>query len=82
MKRIPFVALALVLGVAGSLQAQNPTQAKPIGPLPTANGEVVGSILDTATKEPVARASVVVRARKDSSLVTGALTGPDGAFRI
>jgi outer membrane receptor protein involved in Fe transport len=82
MKRIPFAVLALVLGLAGSLQAQNPTQAKPIGPLPTANGEVLGSILDTATKEPVARASVAVRSRKDSSLVTGALTGPDGAFRI
>jgi ferric enterobactin receptor len=82
MKRIPFVVLALVLAAAGSIQAQNPTQARPIGPLPTANGEVLGSVVDTATKEAVPRASVAVRSRKDSSLVTGALTGPDGAFRI
>ena len=82
MKRIAFVVLALVLGAAGSIQAQNPTQAKPMAPLPAAGGEVLGIVVDTATKEPVARASVVVRSRKDSSMVTGALAGPDGAFRI
>ena len=82
MKRIMFVLLALVLGAAGSIQAQNPTQARPISPLPAANGEVLGTIVDTATKEPIARASVAIRSRKDSSLVTGAITGPDGTFRI
>ncbi|HEY8833276.1 MAG TPA: TonB-dependent receptor, partial [Gemmatimonadaceae bacterium] len=82
MKCIPLALLALVLGAATSIQAQNPTQPKPMAPLPTANGEVLGSVVDTATKEPVARASVAVRSRKDSSLVTGAITGPDGAFRI
>jgi len=82
MKCIPLALLALVLGAATSFQAQNPTQPKPMAPLPTANGEVLGSVVDTATKEPVARASVAVRSRKDSSLVTGAITGPDGAFRI
>ncbi|MEA2765053.1 MAG: hypothetical protein QOK07_1457 [Gemmatimonadaceae bacterium] len=82
MKRIPFAVLALVLGASGSIQAQNPAQAKPIAPLPVANGEVLGTIVDTATKEPVPRASVMVRSRKDSSMVTGALAGADGAFRI
>jgi outer membrane receptor protein involved in Fe transport len=82
MKRIAFVVLALVLGAAGSIQAQNPTQAKPMAPPPAASGEVLGTVVDTATKEPVARASVVVRSRMDSSMVTGALAGPDGAFRI
>jgi ferric enterobactin receptor len=82
MKRIAFAVLALVVGAAGSIQAQNPTQAKPISPPPAASGEVMGAVVDTATKEPVARASVAVRSRKDSSLVTGALAGPDGAFHI
>jgi len=82
MKRILFAVLALVLGAAGSIQAQNPTQAKPTPQLPTANGEVMGTVVDTATKEPVARASVAIRSRKDSSLVTGAIAGPDGSFHI
>jgi len=80
MKRIMFVVLALILGAAGSIQAQNP--ARPIPPLPAANGEVLGTIVDTATREPIARASVAIRSRKDSSLVAGAITGPDGTFRI
>src|SRR2546423_4720068 len=82
MKRIPFVVLALVLGAAGSIQAQNPTQAKPTPPLPAANGEVLGTVVDTANQEPVPRASVAIRSRKDSSLVTGAIAGPDGSFHI
>ena len=80
MKRIMFVVLALILGAAGSIQAQNP--ARPIPPLPAANGEVLGTIVDTATREPIARASVAIRSRKDSSLVTGAIAGTDGTFRI
>ena len=78
MKRIVIAALALLLGTAGSIRAQNPAQAGP----PAANGEVLGTVVDTANKEPVARASVAIRSRKDSTLVTGAIAGPDGTFRI
>ena len=82
MKRIVFAALALVLGTAGSIRAQNPSQSRPISPPPVANGEVLGTVVDTANKEPVAHASVAIRSRKDSSLVTGAIAGPDGTFRV
>lgn len=82
MKRIPFAVLALVLAAAGSLQAQNPTQARPSGPPPSGNGEVLGTIVDTADKAPVARASITVRNKADSALIAGALTTADGAFRI
>ena len=82
MKRIPFVLLALVLAAAGSVQAQNPTQARPSGPPPSGNGEVLGSVVDTADKSPVARASLTVRSKADSAVVAGAYTTPDGAFRI
>jgi ferric enterobactin receptor len=82
MKRIVFAVLALVLGAAGSIRAQNPSQSRPISPPPAANGEVLGTVVDTANKEPVAHASVAIRSRKDSALVTGAIAGPDGTFRI
>jgi ferric enterobactin receptor len=82
MKRIASVVLALVLAAVGSVRAQNPTQSRPSGPPPSANGEVLGTVVDTADKAPVGRASITVRSRADSALVTGALTGPDGAFRL
>ena len=82
MKRILFTVLALALAAASAATAQNPNQPRPMGPLPAAPGEVLGTIVDTATKEPVARASVAIRSRKDSSLVTGAITEANGAFRI
>jgi outer membrane receptor protein involved in Fe transport len=81
MKRILFAVLALGLA-ASAASAQNPNQPRPMGPPPAAPGEVLGTIVDTATKEPVARASVAIRSRKDSSLVTGAITEANGAFRI
>ena len=82
MKRISFAVLALVLASAGSVRAQNPTQARPSGPPPSGIGEVLGSVVDTADKSPVARASLTIRSKADSALVTGAYTNPDGTFRI
>jgi outer membrane receptor protein involved in Fe transport len=83
MKRILFALLALVVNLAAvSLPAQNPNQPGPGGPPPAANGEVFGKIVDTAANTPLARASITVRRAKDSTLVTGALTGTDGAFRV
>ena len=83
MKRILFALLALLLNVAAvSLPAQNPTQARPAGPPPSGNGEVQGTVVDTAANTPLARASITVRNAKDSALVTGALATADGGFRI
>ena len=84
MKRILSYFLGLVLAAAGSVQAQNPTpaQARPSGPPPSAIGEVLGTVVDTADKAPVPRASITVRNKADSVLVTGAYTGPDGGFRV
>jgi len=83
MKRILFALLALVVNLAAvSLPAQNPNQPGQAGPPPSGNGEVQGKVVDTAANTALARASITVRRAKDSTLVTGALTGPDGGFRI
>ena len=81
MNRMP-VVLALVLVSAGTAQAQNPTQARPSGPPPSGIGEVLGTVVDTADKALVARASITIRTRADSTLVTGAYSGTDGGFRV
>jgi ferric enterobactin receptor len=83
MKRILFALLALAVNLAAvSLPAQNPNQPGPAGPPPSGNGEVQGKVVDTAANTPLSRASITVRRAKDSTLVTGALTGPDGGFRV
>jgi len=83
MKRILFALLALLINLAAvSLPAQNPTQARPAGPPPSGNGEVQGTVVDTAAHTPLARASITVRSAKDSTLVAGALAGADGGFKI
>jgi ferric enterobactin receptor len=81
MKRI-LSSLAALFLCAVPLAAQNPgAGARPGGP-PAAAGEILGTIVDTASKEPVARASVAIRSQKDSTLVTGAIANADGSFRI
>jgi len=53
-----------------------------MGPPPSGNGEVLGAVIDSADKAPVARATIAIRSKADSALVTGALTGADGTFRL
>jgi ferric enterobactin receptor len=79
---------------AFSLSAQQPAQpaaqqpARPAGgpaggpPAAPVEGELRGTVLESEGGTPVARASVAVRSRRDSALVTGAITGAQGTFRI
>jgi len=43
---------------------------------------VKGTIVDQKSSAPVARASVTVRNKATSALITGAIAGPNGAFRV
>jgi len=75
-------ALGLLLLAAGSLSAQGPGPGGPGGPPPAGPGEVKGIIVDQKSSAPVARASVTVRNKATSALVTGAIAGTNGAFRV
>jgi ferric enterobactin receptor len=80
--------LAAVLGLllaAGSIPAQGPGPGGPGGPggaPPAGPGEVKGVIVDQKSAAPVARASVTIRNKATSALVTGAIAGANGAFRV
>jgi len=87
MKRASFVVMGfLLLTGAASASAQNPGGARPAGPPgsqpPAANGEVRGAVMDGDANVPVAKATVVVRSKRDSSLVTGTVARDDGTFRV
>jgi ferric enterobactin receptor len=77
MKRMLSVALGLILS-AGAAQAQQPGAGAP----PPPQGEVRGTITDAEGNQPVARASIAVRSVRDSSLVTGAVSGDNGTFVV
>lgn len=46
------------------------------------NGTVKGLAYDTISKQPVSAATVTVLDRKDSSLISFTMTGPDGRFEV
>jgi ferric enterobactin receptor len=76
MKRAMSAVLGFLL-TTGALEAQQP----PAGP-PPAEGEIRGVIVEANGSSPVTRASVAVRSRRDSALVTGAIAGDNGAFVV
>lgn len=79
---IPAVGL-LLFGGASSIQAQTPGQGAPRPPTPPAgNAEIRGTVVDAESKAAIAAATVTVRSKPDSALVTGAIARDDGAFRI
>jgi outer membrane receptor protein involved in Fe transport len=85
MKHIRGALVAFaVAGYPVAVQAQVPAQGPPpAGARPQAGSGVIrGTVLDAATGKPVASASVGVWNAADSVLVTGAVAGPDGVFRI
>ena len=77
MKRsiVAVFGLLLVGSTAAAAQAPGPQ-------LPAAPGEVRGSIIENESKLPLPSAAVAVRSKKDSSLVSGAMAGPDGKFVV
>ncbi len=83
MRRLILGALGLLLAAgAHTLDAQAPAAARPAGPPPSGNGEVKGSVVDSASKAGVARASVAVRSKASNALVAGAIANADGSFRV
>lgn len=85
MRHIRGALLALaVVGCPVASHAQVPAQGPPAGARPpaAAAGLIRGTVLDAATGKPVPSASVGVWSAADSSLVTGAVAGPDGVFRV
>ncbi len=84
MKHIRSALLALaIVGCPAVVQAQVPAPGAPAGARPqAAAGSIRGTVLDAASGQPVPSASVGVWSAADSSLVTGAVAGQDGAFRV
>ena len=75
-------ASLLVLSSVLPAFAQAPAGPPNVGPPPAAPGEIRGRIIEGKTDQPVARASVSVRVKGGTTIVTGAIASPDGGFRL
>lgn len=78
MKTFRVVLGLLLAGSAASTGAQTPGAQQPPAPV----GEVHGTIVADDNAAPVARAAIAVRNKKDSTMVTGAMGGEDGTFKV
>jgi ferric enterobactin receptor len=87
VRRSIIAALGLVIVTGLQLaSAQPPARPQTASPQPSqppaANGEIRGKIVDAKSDLPVARASVSVRVKGSTTILTGAIALQDGSFRI
>lgn len=72
MKKILFIILTIpFIAAAGIDESNNP-----------GNGRIEGSVREEGVNTPVEFANVVLFNAKDSTMVTGGLTNPDGSFTL
>lgn len=74
------IRLLLIIGFA-LLVSPARSQDRPVAGQRT-QGEIKGLVVDADQKDPIPSASVALWRVADSSLVTGAITQPDGSFTI
>jgi ferric enterobactin receptor len=84
--RHPLLGALSLLVISGVelLSAQTPARPAYQGPPVPAAGsaEVRGKVVEDKTDLPVARASVSLRTKGSSTILTGAIASPDGSFRL
>ena len=61
--------------------APTPAQSRPMAPS-VGPGEVRGTVVADGDNAPIAGATISVRNKRDSALVTGTIAGADGSFRV
>ncbi len=78
MKKILLAGIVCLLSI--SIFSQPPANPLRSGIAP--EGTIKGQVIDAKTKKPMEFASVALYRAKDSTLVTGGISGPDGSFTL
>ena len=84
MRRSILAAIGLLVTVGAQVAtAQNPAGPPGAGGAPpAAPGEIRGRVIEGKTEAPVARASVSLRPKGGTTIVTGAIAADNGTFRL
>src|SRR6056297_3064423 len=80
MKRILLLTTAIILSL--STNAQRPGGGRANMANMPKEGVITGKIIDKSTDQPMEYANVVIYSKRDSSLVGGTISNPDGSFKI
>ncbi len=80
MKRIVLLTTAIILSL--STNAQRPGGGRYNMANMPKEGIITGKIIDQSTDQPMEYANVVIYSKRDSSLVGGTISNPDGSFKI
>jgi hypothetical protein len=75
------IVIVLLAGFVYSSYGQNPQRKRDFSNMP-AEGVISGRVMEKGTRGPVEYANIVLYRTKDSSLVTGTVTGPGGSFKL
>ena len=78
LKRSVVGVLLCVFGLAEAAAGQTAGPRRPAG----AVGEIVGHLVDSASRRPIATGSVAVLRATDAAFASGALPKEDGSFRV
>ncbi len=83
VRPLPLISLAALLLTAPATVAQQPASA-PAAPVPAATGRITGVVLDSATRQPVPYATVVLFAAELTAPkpLTGVAANAEGRFSI
>ena len=82
MRAVVAASSLLVLSAVLPALAQAPSGPPNPANAPAPPGEIRGRVLEGKTDQPVARASVSLRAKGGTAIITGAIANPDGSFRL
>ncbi|MGH7677838.1 MAG: TonB-dependent receptor domain-containing protein [Gemmatimonadaceae bacterium] len=81
MRRSIVLAALLATGTA-TAAAQAPASAGPGAQQPPANFEIRGKVVEEKSGEPVERASITLRAKGSTAVLSGAIAAANGEFRL
>ena len=76
------VALASAAGAQGGPPPGGAPSGAPGAGAPQAAGRITGTVINSASNQPLNAAAVSIRGGRDSALVGGGFTRADGTFRI
>ncbi|MCK4676695.1 MAG: hypothetical protein KAT48_01070, partial [Bacteroidales bacterium] len=75
------IVIVLLTGFVYSSYGQDPQRKRDFSNMP-AEGMISGRVIEKGLQGPVEYANIVLYRTKDSSLVTGTVTGPGGSFKL
>ncbi|MDP4184666.1 MAG: TonB-dependent receptor [Bacteroidota bacterium] len=68
--------------ITTTLFAQNPRTSSSYSSTPLAGGTIKGKVIDASSNQPMEYTTVALYSVKDSALITGTISTPDGTFTI